>query len=296
MAHNLFAQDKQLNYPGSEQSEGIVHHPAQEQQQTVPATVQSAQKTAIPIPAIDTNSPTSGMDAISQMYTSPQEEERLRRASVANQRILAVGDALRHIGNIYNTVRYAPAQKFNSPVMEEYDRYQKGKALRDAANLKYYTYQQAKEAQDAKARQWENNQEYKNKMLQHYQDQDKRLWFTANANATNQQALRSLQQQKLELDKMYKEHKIETDKYNAESRRISAQAAALRAANSGSSSGSGMGDYEVITENTRDGDGRIISQKKTRTVKRGGQSVTTTKTTKKGSGRTGAFSGFSIHK
>ncbi len=159
MAYNIFAQQKQQNYPSSQQSESVVQQstadsfqqPAQEQQQIAPTPVQSAQKTAITIPAIDTNSPTSGMDAISQMYTSPQEEERLRRASVANQRILAVGDALRHIGNIYNTVRYAPAQKFNSPVLEEYDRYQKGKALRDAANLRYMTYQRQKEKQDRDA-------------------------------------------------------------------------------------------------------------------------------------------------
>jgi hypothetical protein len=88
-------------------------------------------------------------------YTSPQEEERLRKASVANQRILAIGDALRHIGNIANTVNYAPSQQFTNPVVEEEQRYQKGKALRDAANLKYYTYQQAKAAQEQKARQWE---------------------------------------------------------------------------------------------------------------------------------------------
>ncbi len=103
------------------------------------------------IPTIDPTSDTAGMDAISQMYTSRQEEDRLRKASVANQRILAVADALRHIGNIYNTVRYAPAQKFNSPVLEEYDRYQKGKALRDAANIRYMNYQQQKAAQDRAA-------------------------------------------------------------------------------------------------------------------------------------------------
>jgi len=94
-------------------------------------------------------------------YTSPDEEERLRKASVANQRILAIGDALRHIGNIANTVNYAPVQQFTNPVVEEEQRYQKGKALRDAANLKYITYQQAKAAQDQKARQWEAEQKQK---------------------------------------------------------------------------------------------------------------------------------------
>lgn len=169
MAYNLFAQDKQQNYPDIIEGTELIQQPAtdivqQEQQpvktQSAQTTIRKTEKTAHTMPAIDMNDPTSGMDAISQMYTSPQEEERLRRASVANRRILAVGDALRHIGNIYNTVRYAPAQKLNSPVVEEQARYEKGKALRDAANLRYYSYQQAKAAQDAKARQWEQQFRY----------------------------------------------------------------------------------------------------------------------------------------
>lgn len=114
------------------------------------------------IPAVDPNDPTSGMNTITSMYTSPEQEEKMRKASVANQRILAIGDALRHIGNIYHTTKYAPAQQFNSPVTEEQQRYEKGKAVRDAANLKFYTYQQAKAVQDAKQRQWEH--EYNLKM------------------------------------------------------------------------------------------------------------------------------------
>lgn len=104
---------------------------------------------------IDPTSATSGMDAVNAMLTTPAEEERLRKASVANQRIMAIGDALRHIGNIYHTVRYAPSQKLSSPVQDEVARYERGKALRDAANLRYYSYQQQKAAQDAKQRQWE---------------------------------------------------------------------------------------------------------------------------------------------
>ena len=126
--------------------------PQAQMQQTPAGKPQAANK---PMPAIDPNSDTSGMDALSSMYTSPQDEERMRKASVANQRIMAFADALRHIGNIYNTVNYAPAQQLNSPVLEEQARYEKGKALRDKANLTYLNYQQAKAAQDAKARQWE---------------------------------------------------------------------------------------------------------------------------------------------
>lgn len=99
--------------------------------------------------------PNGGMDYLASLYTSPEQEERLRKASVNRQRILAVGDALRHIGNIYHTVNYAPSQQFNKPWEDEYTRYQTQKTVRDTANQKYLAYQQAKAAQDAKQKQWE---------------------------------------------------------------------------------------------------------------------------------------------
>lgn len=104
----------------------------------------------------DTDSADLGMEQLlAGMYTSKAEEEKLRRSSVANRRLLAIGDALRHIGNIYNTVNYAPSQTFNNPVGEEKQRYESGKALRDAANVRYMTYLQNRAALDAKNRQWE---------------------------------------------------------------------------------------------------------------------------------------------
>lgn len=103
----------------------------------------------------------AAVDYMQSLWTSPDEEKRLRKASVANQRVLAIGDALRHLGNIYNTVNGAPAQTFNSPVMEEYSRYEKGKALRDAANQRYLAYQQAKANQDALQKRWEADREQK---------------------------------------------------------------------------------------------------------------------------------------
>ncbi len=99
--------------------------------------------------------------ALARSYTSPEQEQKLRKASAMNQRILAFGDAIRHIGNIANTVNYAPSQQFNSPVAVEQARYERGKALRDRANQTYYTYLQQKAAQDAKARQWEAEQQMK---------------------------------------------------------------------------------------------------------------------------------------
>jgi len=124
----------------------------QQPQQAVTAPTPQPQPQQTPTPPAITS-----MDELAAAigYTSPQEEERQRKASVANRRIMAVADALRHIGNIANTVNYAPAQQFNSPVAEEQARYERGKAMRDKANQTYLAYQQAKAAQDAKQRQWE---------------------------------------------------------------------------------------------------------------------------------------------
>lgn len=85
---------------------------------------------------------------LASLLTTPEQEARNLRASRSRQRILALGDALRHIGNIYNTTQGAPAQQFNDPVTAERTRYQQDKLLRDANNMKYFTYQQQKRAQD----------------------------------------------------------------------------------------------------------------------------------------------------
>lgn len=85
---------------------------------------------------------------LASLLTTPEQEARNLRASRSRQRILALGDALRHIGNIYNTTQGAPAQQFNDPVTAERTRYQQDRLLRDANNMKYFSYQQAKQAQD----------------------------------------------------------------------------------------------------------------------------------------------------
>ena len=129
---------------------GAVSQPVVEQK-PAPVVQQTQVQKQQTQPVLDSNSSSAGMDYLNSLYTDPREEERLRKASVMNQRILAIGDAIRHIGNIANTVNYAPAQQFNSPVAEEQARYEKGKALRDRANQQFYSYQQAKAAQDRAA-------------------------------------------------------------------------------------------------------------------------------------------------
>lgn len=152
-----FAAGKQA---ANSQAQGYGANPAPVSQPPVQSV---AQPVVQQTPARKTQGTVQNKPAITNMdelaaamgYTSPEQEDKLRKASVANQRILALGDALRHIGNIATTINYAPSQQFNNPVQEEYARYERGKALRDKANQTYLTYQQAKAAQDAKQRQWE---------------------------------------------------------------------------------------------------------------------------------------------
>lgn len=167
-------------------------------------------------------------------YTSPQEEERLRKASVTNQRIMAIGDALRHIGNIANTVRYAPSQQFNSPVTDEIARYERGKALRDKANAALLTYQQQKERQDALQRRWENELEYKRQKEE----------AAAKARADKAKDARDKWEATLkynkERDDKNREFKKEQDKWRREQGQQRIDISASRASNSGSRrSGSG---------------------------------------------------------
>ena len=58
------------------------------------------------------------------------EEDYDRRMTTNRERILALGDAMRHIGNIVNTGKGAPSQQFNDPISQEEGRYQQRKADR----------------------------------------------------------------------------------------------------------------------------------------------------------------------
>ena len=292
--YNLFAQQKQAGYPGVNTPQagprmageaGIVHttpttQPAPKETQTVKNAGVGQMKTT-PITSMEDLARAMG-------YTSPQEEERLRKASVANQRILAIGDALRHIGNIANTVNYAPSQQFTNPVVEEEQRYQKGKALRDAANLKYYTYQQAKAAQDQKARQWEQQMKYN-------MEKDAREYQLKKSESEARNNLREAQlnryQTLMALDEARREGVISDNEYKKRKAElypslVQSQIARNNRTGGGRSgsrggSGSNMPDYDVVTTYERDDEGRVKSAKKTRTVKHSdGTTSTSTKTTK----------------
>lgn len=59
--------------------------------------------------------------------TDDEYDERVTRN---REKILALGDAIRHMGNIYNTTRYAKSQQFNSPISQLESDLANRKALR----------------------------------------------------------------------------------------------------------------------------------------------------------------------
>lgn len=182
----------------------------------------------------------SGISYLSGMYTSPAEEERLRKASVQRQRIMAVGDALRHLGNIYYTSRYAPAQRFSNPVEEERVRYLRDKGERDKDNVRFMSYQQAKAQQDYRRERLEADRDYREQSLRARADElaarKNRYGLDARKQEWKEQIdarLADLKEQAEQNKKDYNEKKINIDEYNARSRRISAEASRLRASRSG---------------------------------------------------------------
>lgn len=68
------------------------------------------------------------------------EERPYKKKNESKKKILALADALRNIGNLFYVSKGAVPQKFNNPVLEQEQKYQNEKALRDkdrAARSKY---------------------------------------------------------------------------------------------------------------------------------------------------------------
>ena len=92
------------------------------------------------------------------MLAPSEEEKKMYKDNESKKRLLLLTDALRHIGNIYNTTRGAVPQQFNSPVVLQEQLYQQKKnelRAQRAAALKN-AMEQAKLNAD---------QSYKNSML-----------------------------------------------------------------------------------------------------------------------------------
>lgn len=92
----------------------------------VPETVVQTQKTAPAAPLSQgyTPSATNPTQSVFDYLLAPSEEEKkLYKNNESKKRLLLLSDALRHLGNIYNTTRGATPQQFNSPVVEQEQQY-----------------------------------------------------------------------------------------------------------------------------------------------------------------------------
>ena len=92
---------------------------------------------------------------LTNTFSDPDEEDRIRRQTRNRMAIMAVGDAIRQMGNIYHTTNYAPSQRFNNPLENEYGRYYTQKRLRDADRYKEMVMQQRRDKLEADQRQRE---------------------------------------------------------------------------------------------------------------------------------------------
>ena len=92
----------------------------------MPETSIQTQKTvpAAPLSQGYTPSATNPTQSVFDYLLAPSEEEKkLYKNNESKKRLLLLSDALRHLGNIYNTTRGATPQQFNSPVVEQEQQY-----------------------------------------------------------------------------------------------------------------------------------------------------------------------------
>ena len=112
----------------------------------MPETAVQTQKTVPTAPLSQgyTPSATNPTQSVFDYLLAPSEEEKkLYKNNESKKRLLLLSDALRHLGNIYNTTRGATPQQFNSPVVEQEQQYlrkrneiraQRAAALKGAMN------------------------------------------------------------------------------------------------------------------------------------------------------------------
>ena len=92
----------------------------------MPETAVQTQKTvpAAPLSQGYTPSANNPTQSVFDYLLAPSEEEKkLYKNNESKKRLLLLSDALRHLGNIYNTTRGATPQQFTSPVVEQEQQY-----------------------------------------------------------------------------------------------------------------------------------------------------------------------------
>ena len=91
------------------------------------ATVAAPTPTTKPSSTYTPSASNPTQSVLDYMLAPTKEEQKLYRDNESKKRLLVLADALRHVGNIYNTTRGAVPQKFNSPVAQQEELYQKKK-------------------------------------------------------------------------------------------------------------------------------------------------------------------------
>ena len=83
--------------------------------------------------------------------TGGKAEEPYKKENESKKKLLALSDAIRHIGNLMTVTDGATPQKFNSPVVEQEARYQQERAYRDKERAALAKVALEKAKQDARA-------------------------------------------------------------------------------------------------------------------------------------------------
>jgi hypothetical protein len=111
------------------------------------------------------NPDADGIDYLSQLLTTPEQEEEYRKDNINAQKIALIGDALRQVGNVITTSKGAVPQQFSaSPVAGLAAEYKADKAKRDANNLRYYSAKQQERIAEAKNALAQQEMQYKRAM------------------------------------------------------------------------------------------------------------------------------------
>ena len=87
-------------------------------------SVSPSQVTQPQQPAYTNNTGDPTQSVLNFLSRPSVDEIKSNRENESKKRLLLLADALRHIGNIYNTTQGATPQQFNSPLLEQENRYQ----------------------------------------------------------------------------------------------------------------------------------------------------------------------------
>lgn len=134
------------------------------------------------------------------MKNGETEEEYDERVTRNRQRMAVLADALRHMGNIYHTNRYAPLQLFNSPTAGIEAAYQQRKAERQNKQKMEADAAYKQMQMDLKRQAAESDKNYKDRVLGYKDAAEKRAQEKAKTDADH-------------WDKNYN-RQLENDKFN----------------------------------------------------------------------------------